>query len=60
MYKSKMNSYRIFDPQNSVLGNIGIISILQIGTLRLGEWACLPFIRRLLAKAHLGIEQTIA
>ena len=60
MYKSEVNSYIILDPQNSVLGNVGIIPILQLGTLRLGEWDCLPFIRGLLAKAHLCTEQTIA
>ena len=42
MYKCEVNSCIIFDPQNSVLGNVGIIPILQLGTLRLGEWDCLP------------------
>lgn len=60
MYKCEVNSCIIFDPQNSVLGNIGIIPILQLGTLRLGKWDCLPFIRWLLVKAHLCTEQTIA
>ena len=43
MYKSKMNSYRIFDPQNSVLGNIGIISILKIRNTEAWRMGLSPF-----------------